>query len=298
MLENYTGELAGLGAALAWAIASVLFRRLGSHVAPLALNLYKGVIATGMLLSVLAIRPDLVKAIDAGPLTMLLLSGAIGIGIGDTAFFAALNRLGERRTVLMAETLTPPMAILIAFIFLAEVLSLYAMLGIAITVAGVSWVIMEGKPDQAIDRVRARWGIVFGLTAALCQSLGAVISRGAMNEAGVDPIYSSLVRIVGGIAILLIWIPATRQSFFPPAVRSGKLWAVIAGTTFIGTFLGIILQQTALKHTPAGIAQTLLGTSSLFILPLVVVGGEKISLRAIAGAVIAVAGIAILFAVE
>ena len=134
MLPDFTGEFAGLAAAFAWAVAAILFRQLGATIPPFALNLYKGVLAAAMLLVVIAARRQAWPDIYWWPVVLLVVSGVIGIGIGDTAFFAALNRLGERRTVLMAETLSPPLAALLAFAALAEVLSPLATFGIAITI--------------------------------------------------------------------------------------------------------------------------------------------------------------------
>ena len=64
---------------------------------------------------------------------------------------------------------------------------------------------------------------------------------------------------------------------------------------FIGTYIGIWLQQVSLKHSAAGIAQTLFATSPLFVLPLAACLGERVSLRAIWGAMIAIGGVALLF---
>jgi len=93
----------------------------------------------------------------------------------------------------------------------------------------------------------------------------------------------------------LAWIAVQGQSYLPATVRSRRLWAVIVGTTLMSTYLGIMLQQLALKHTEAGIVQTLIATAALFVLPLVALRGERIGPRAVAGAIVAVIGIAILF---
>jgi drug/metabolite transporter (DMT)-like permease len=295
MYPDYIGEIAGLGAAFAWAVAAVLFRQIGSTIPPLALNLYKGVIAIAMLLLVVAARSPPLSVIDAWAIALLIISGVIGIGIGDTAFFAALNRLGERRTVLMAETLAPPIATLIAFATLAEVLPITAFIGIAITISGVAWVVVEQSSGTKLKATQLKSGIAYGLLAAACQAVGAVMSRAALTQSEIGPLTSSLIRIIGGVAILLIWMPISGQSYFPKSVRLAKPWRAVLLATFIGTFLGIMLQQLSLQHTEVGIVQTLLGTSSLFVLPLVAVRGETISLRACLGAAIAVVGIAMLF---
>jgi drug/metabolite transporter (DMT)-like permease len=248
-----------------------------------------------MLLVVVAVRWQHSPLIELWPVGLLVISGVIGIGIGDTAFFAALNRLGERRTVLMAETLAPPIAALIAFVVLAEVLPATATIGIAITISGVAWVVVEQTSETKLHSSQLKAGIAFGLVAAICQAVGAVLSRASLTQSEIGPVNSSLIRIAGGVAILLIWMPIAGHRYFPDSVRRAKPWRIVLLATFVGTFLGIILQQLSLQHTEAGIVQTLLGTSSLFVLPLVALRGETISMRACLGAVIAVGGIALLF---
>jgi len=74
-----------------------------------------------------------------------------------------------------------------------------------------------------------------------------------------------------------------------------RRWLTVFAAVFIGTFMGIWLQQISLKHTAAGIAQTLFATSPLFVIPIVAVMGEKISYRAILGALLATVGVVVLF---
>ena len=77
--------------------------------------------------------------------------------------------------------------------------------------------------------------------------------------------------------------------------QSKQMWGVLVLATFTGTYLGIWLQQVSLKFTEAGIAQTLFSTSPIFVLPMVVLLGERISFRAALGAFIALAGVGLLF---
>ena len=65
--------------------------------------------------------------------------------------------------------------------------------------------------------------------------------------------------------------------------------------TLLGTYLGVWLQVTGLRHAPAGIAATLSSTSPIFILPLSALFlGERVDARAVGAACVAVAGVAIL----
>ena len=290
-----TGELAALGAAFLWALATVIFGRLGKVLSPLVLNLAKGAIAVGLLGLTLVVLQQAPAGLDAVTISLLVASGIIGIGAGDTAYFAALNQLGARRALLM-ETLAPPMAALIALVALGETLSPSAWVGIFITLLGVVWVISERvpQPTGVVADINYR-GIGLGFLAALGQAVGAVLSRAALAETEVDPLWSTLLRLAAGLVVMgaiLRWQGPIMGHLAP--LRSLKVLAGLLLGAFFGTFLALYLQQTALKYAETGIAQALTSTSPLFVLPLAAILGERISLRAVAGVVVALVGISIL----
>ena len=68
----------------------------------------------------------------------------------------------------------------------------------------------------------------------------------------------------------------------------------IATASFFATYLGIWLQQIALKYAVTGVAQALLATSPLFVLPMAALLGDRINWRATVGALIALSGVWIL----
>jgi len=91
----YIGELFALGAPLAWSFAVILFRKTGERVPPLALNLFKNVLAMGLFLATLLVlgtaAPEGTTYWHYG---LLVLSGVIGIAISDTLFMMCLIRIG------------------------------------------------------------------------------------------------------------------------------------------------------------------------------------------------------------
>jgi len=302
VVTPFKGELAALGAALIWAIASFFYLKLGKRMSPLVLNGVKSAIAIGMILITLVLIPQSQEGLNFRTLGLLGLSGAFGIGIGDTAFFGTLNNLGPRRALLM-ESLAPPMAALLAWATLGETLGATAWLGILLTVGGVAWVVVEQEPsaiapsDLQLQRDRLVRGVAYGLVAALCQAGGAVLSRAALAETEVSPLWSTLIRLVAGLLVLLLWLVRQPDSVQELRwVRSPRFLGVVVGTAFAGTFLGIWLQQTALKFTATGIAQSLTATSPLFVLPIAWMVGERVSLRSVVGVLLALAGIWLLFA--
>ncbi|PSP16390.1 MAG: EamA family transporter [Cyanobacteria bacterium QS_8_64_29] len=292
-----TGQLAALAAALLWAVASLAYGRLGQSASPLQLNLLKGLVAIALLGLTLLLVGQPLPATGPLPPALLALSGVLGIGIGDTAFFAALVRLGARRALLL-ETLAPPLAALLAWGALGEALAAAAWAGIGLTVLGVAWVISERTPAAAIAREQAKQGIGWGLLAAAAQAGGAVLSRAALAGSALSPLWGALLRLSAGtllVAGLLgawQWRRSGRASW---PHWSPRFLGAITLTASGSTYLGIWLQQTALKLAPAGIAQTLGATSPLFVLPIAVSLGERVSGRAVLGALVAVGGIALLF---
>jgi drug/metabolite transporter (DMT)-like permease len=291
VLFDYVGELAALIAASLWAASSAVYGRLGAQIAPSVLNFVKGVVAIALLVLTLLLRNEFFVSLNSTAVLLLLLSGVVGIGLGDTAYFAALNCLGARRVLLM-EALAPPIAALLALIFLQEVLSLQAWIGIGLTIAGVAWVITERTAAPVTIDFRPWRGISFGILAALGQASGAVMSRAALAGTDTSPLWSTLLRLTAGVGMILILIafqPGRDRSFAP--LRSPRLIGIIAVTAFFSTYLAIWLQQVSLKFAATGIAQALSSTSPLFILPIAAAMGEKISPRAVLGVVIALAGV-------
>ena len=107
-INHGQGEIAALSAAAVWAIASVVYGRVGETIPPLRLNLLKGIIAIAFLIVTIFLVGDIYPALPTHSLILLSLSGVIGIGVGDTIFFTAINSLGARRTLLLG-TLAPPL---------------------------------------------------------------------------------------------------------------------------------------------------------------------------------------------
>jgi drug/metabolite transporter (DMT)-like permease len=297
LLINGQGELAALTAAGLWAIASVVYGIVGQHIPPLRLNIIKGIVAIALLILTILVTGESLPISAPLPILLLCLSGVIGISWGDTAFLGALNYLGARR-VLLIGTLSPPMTAIIAMIWLQETLNITAWCGILITTLGVAWVVTERVPGSSLDTANLWRGISLGLLAAIANAIGTVISRVAFSIGNVTSLWAALLRLGAAELILLAWLCLPNRQ--PEALSSSDRVTsrVIFATcfaAFCGTYLGIWLQQTAIKFTAAGIASTLLQTSPLFVIPIAICMGEKVSWRAIAGVIIAIIGIALLF---
>lgn len=280
-----------------WAVASVLYGIVGQKIPPLQLNLVKGIVAIACLSLTIWLTGESLPISAPLPIALLCLSGVVGISLGDTAFLAAINHLGARR-VLLIGTLAPPITAIAANLVLNEQLNLRAWCGILLTIMGVAWVITERVPNVNNNSPEHLLrGVFFAVLAAITNATGTVISRLAFATGNVPPLWAALLRLSAAVLVLFVWVCFNRQqqSLSHPYWRSWRVLMLSCLAAFGGTYLGIWLQQIAIKFTAAGIASTLLQTSPLFVIPIAFCVGEKVSWRAIAGVIIAITGIGLLF---
>jgi drug/metabolite transporter (DMT)-like permease len=286
------GAIAALGAGASWALGSILFRRLADVASPLGLNLAKGLLGLVYLSAALAFTG--VVPVDGMSLALLAASGIIGIAIGDTLFFMALVRLEPRRTVLLA-TIGQAMTVVLALAVLGERPTAVAWVGIVAIVAGVTWVMRE-QAESDVSVADQRMGIVLGLGAAAAMAVGIILAK--MGLARCSALQATAIRLAAGMAALLL-IGLARGEVLtwlrPFAAPARLMQLAIADVVIIGG--GFYLSMVALELTDATIASVLTATEPLFVLPLAVLMlGERLSRRAIAGALVATAGVAAILA--
>jgi drug/metabolite transporter (DMT)-like permease len=184
-------------------------------------------------------------------LVYLAISGIIGIGFGDSAYFAALNNLGTRITLLLS-VLAPPMAAGVAYILLGETIAPAGWIGILITLAGVAWVITEQTGGENPAGKKILWrGLIWGLLANLAQAVGAVISRMALTQSNITALQTGVIRLAAGSFSLLFWMTVRREPI-GGWIKTGsrnKLWLDVFIAVFFGACLAIWGQQIALQNT-------------------------------------------------
>jgi drug/metabolite transporter (DMT)-like permease len=296
LFKHYLGEAAALSAAGIWAGSSIIYSNIGKNIAPLVLNLSKGAIAIVYLLITIAITGE--RITWQPTVWPLLLSGLIGIAWGDTVFFAALNRIGARQTLLI-NTISPVITALLASLYLSEQLAPLNYAGIGLAIAGVAGVISI-QPQQTVQLPTHQYwsGVGYALLSAGANSIASILSRQAMLASNWSPISTTLIRLgagTAGIVVLLLLWPALRRQAITAKI-DWPTWLLLAATAFFSTYIGICLQQTAFKYTAAGIAQTIGATSPLFVLGFDLWRGEKVSWPSLGYALLTISGVSLLFA--
>jgi len=291
-----TGALAGgfaaLGSAAAWAVGSILFRKIGDKAPPLGMNLGKGLIGLVYLAVALAIFGF--EPMSGRTLLFLSLSGIAGIALGDTFFFKTLMLLEPRLTLLLS-TVGQVFTVLLAMVILGERPTALAWLGMALIVGGVTWVMREQMSPEERSEVRQKRlaGLVWGLASAVSMSAGILLAKMAIEE--VSALQATFVRLAAGVAGLLVVGATTRQiSAWLSPFKDPRLLKDIVLAVVVIMFGGFYLSVLALKLADASVTSVLASTEPLFILPLAaLVLHEKISMRAVLGSVVSTFGVAL-----
>lgn len=290
---HFIGGSFALSAAALWAVASILWKKLGEDVSSLGMNLGKGLVGL-ICLGALFVFLGLPQ-MTFYSWVLLGLSGIIGIAIGDTAYFLALVRLGPRK-ILVLTTLTPLLASVMAILFLKEKPNFQWVVGAALCLGGVAWVLWERLPSGEFP---GSWktGIWFGLLAALCEAVGVILTKLGLADTGSHGWRdATFIRLLFGVVGLLIYgiIRGQLGTWLSPFKKPRLLFVLIAAS-FCGTFLAILFATASLWYTHVTLASILKSTSPIFILPLAYIFlKEHISKRAVIGAFLAVIGVAML----
>ena len=112
------GIVSALGAASSWTFACYLWRQQTKYFSAAQINITKNIIAL-IIFSPVILTFDFQSSFKE--IIVLLLSGIIGISLGDTFYIISLKKLGTRRT-LTVEALSPIIATVLGSFFLKEML--------------------------------------------------------------------------------------------------------------------------------------------------------------------------------
>jgi len=229
----------------------------------------------------------------------LIASGVIGLSIGDFFLFSAFVMLGTRLTLLVF-SVSPIITALIAWIFLGETIGIWGLTGIALTLSGVAWVSMERRVEIAAPTKETAHkkglGLLMALGGASGQAIGLVLAKAGMSE-GVTPLPATFIRMLSAAAaVWLFGLLRGDSAELVTVIKNRRAILLALGGSVCGPFLGVWMSLVSIRHTETGIAAAIMATVPVLVIPLVIlVYKEKVSARAVIGAVITVAGIFLLF---
>jgi len=297
MIQSHIGEFAALLTVFCWTVSALSFEYAGKKVGSLSLNLIRLVMGIGLLSVSLYITQGSFIPVHTSRHTWmwLTISGIVGYGLGDLLLFQAFVVVGARISMLMM-ALSPPITALIGGTFLGEKLAPLDFLGMGITITGVSIVIFQHSSDtKSIKLAHPAMGILMAFGATVFQSAGLVISKFGISDG--SAISAAFIRgVAGTIVFFLIIVAFKKAGNIKMALKNIKAMNITFLGAFFGPFIGVTLSLFAVQHTATGIASTIMSIVPVFIiLPSVLIFKEKITIKEVVGAIIAVSGVGILF---
>jgi drug/metabolite transporter (DMT)-like permease len=303
---TYIGELISIGVAFSWTATALLSEFGSKRLGNLTLNVLRMGLALvfSLVLFVVVTGNPLPPGASAEAAGWMLLSGVVGYVIGDFCLFQCYIIIGSRYGQLFM-TLAPLAAALMAWITLGQQMTGMSILAMLITLAGIGISVLGRGEHHKVGLKLPLNGVLFAIGAAMCQGIGLVLSKIGMDhyEATANmsdwlvPFSANFYRCVAGIIgfTLLLYF---RKGLDPlrEAMHDKKGLAVATATTVFGPFVGVGFSLMAVQYTAAGIASTLMAmTPIIILLPSYWLFHQKITWRAVAGAVISVVGVSLFF---
>lgn len=295
------GELAALGTAISWTVSAVLYRRALSNTKPLQANIVRLGCTSLVLMGFVALigKLSVFSSLPVYSVVLSSLSGLIGLGLGDTLYMVSLKQIGVSRAVPISCTY-PLFSLLVALVIQPKTVAFEVIVAAVAIVFGIWLLTREPESSEGMAQAgfRIRGGL-FALGAAVFWALSIAMINSAVTLPETGTLDSALVlniiRVLSVAVFLLASTPLTDRKFsFAKIQRKSLALLTLGGLVALG--LGWFLLTYSFLYIPEAQAVPISSTTPLFA----VVSGmiflkERITVRNVAGTIIIVLGIFLLF---
>tara|TARA_B100000700_G_scaffold300363_1_gene368413 strand:- start:385 stop:1251 length:867 start_codon:yes stop_codon:yes gene_type:complete len=283
------GFFAALSAVISWTFACSIWHRESKYLLPRQINIYKNVLASILFLPVVL---TISWISEARSIFILMISGIIGIAIGDTLYINSLKIIGTRKT-LSFEALTPVIATIISTLKMNEVYPQKVWIGAFIVSFSLLMIVRQNTYQKDQISVINIVGTLFAFGSVLCAVFASLMSRLILIGSSLTPLQTTEIRLLSASIFLFLFF---KNDFFD--LLSNRLITKINHknlfiSTFFGTNFGILFQQTVFNFLPIGIGWTLLSLSPVFALFISKSEGERINKRTVIYSFLSFVGVGI-----
>lgn len=263
------GEFYSLACAVAWALAIIVFRQAGQGLSPQHLNLLKNSVM------LLALTPTVWLlgspfTLPAPALLISIISGFIGIAIGDGLYLRAVQMLGASRAGL-AGMLYSPWVVLLSGFWLGESLGYGQWMGLILVLVGLLGVgLLQRRSAAGVDHGEFSWaGILIAGAAMALMAAGIVMVKPTLEQES----FLTVVwyRAIAGTLPLLLWLErpgiSPHSRIWSKQAWSGvRRWGLLVTGCFLGTYVAMLLWLAGYRYTQASVAAVLNESAALWIM--------------------------------
>jgi drug/metabolite transporter (DMT)-like permease len=307
----YLGEIVAIGTTISWSIGIFPFTEAARRLGPNPVNHFRLILAV-IFLSLISLTylplsfTDLFTSALPEHWLWFGLSGVIGLALGDHFGFTSFAILGPRIGSIFT-TLAPAAALFTGYFVVGERINLIGVLGILITIAGVIWLTLSKSAKSEMkdhEHGNKEKGILYGMLSAVCQGVGVVLANKGFtyqtNDTDLPFFHATWLRMISATVIIFMFTAIRgklKENIQPVLQNKNKgISYTFAGTIF-GPVIGVSLSMLAvsLLHNKPSVAQTIFSLVPIFALPFAYLFyKEKITLKAVLGALIAITGVIVL----
>jgi len=283
------GFLAAISAVFFWTFACSIWRKESENLLPRQINIYKNVLASIFFFPVVFTISWLS---NISSIFILIVSGVVGIALGDNLYINSLKIIGTRKT-LSFEALTPIIATALGTLSINEIYHQKVWIGSLIVSFSLLMIVRQNTFDKEDYRETNILGSLFALGSVICSVLAAMLSRIILISSTLTPLQTTEIRLLSASIFLFLIYKKDFLYFFHDNALTKKNHSNLILSTFLGTNCGILFQQIVFKFLPIGIGWTLLSLSPIFTLFLSNREGDKINKLTIIYTLLSLVGVAI-----
>jgi len=283
------GFFAAISAVFFWTYACAIWRKESGRLLPRQINIYKTVFASIFFSPVLL---TINWFSDINSIFFLVISGIVGIAIGDTLYINSLKIIGTRKT-LSFESLTPIIATTLGALTIDDIYPQKVWIGSLIVSFSLCMIVRQNTESNDSSKETKIFGILCAIGSVICAVFAALISRMILIGSSLTPLQTTEIRLLSASIFLFLIFKKDFLILHHYRSISKKSHSNLVLSTLIGTNFGILFQQIVFKFLPIGIGWTLLSLSPICALLISKVEGDKINQLTIIYSILSFIGVCI-----
>jgi drug/metabolite transporter, DME family len=291
LAQPSVGALCALGSAFTWAVTSMLARTLQPPLTSVSINAIRSTVAGVVLLGwVVAVDGVAVMtSISATTFGLLALSIAIAVGVGDNFFFESSRMVGLAAAMTIA-TSYPLITTVLAALVLGEAITMWVVIGGAMTLAGVV-LIVSGGQHRAERHEHYGLGVAAAVLASLAWGIAPILMKTPLQE--MDAAAAQAVRLP--VAAALLWITPWARGAVRQLVEGGQGLVGRMALLSLLTVFSSVMYVAGIKYAGVAVGSILSSVAPMFAIALgVIFLHERLSPGAVLGILVTIAGVIVL----
>ncbi|MDA8244452.1 MAG: EamA family transporter [Elusimicrobia bacterium] len=237
-----------LAANLSFAVGVQFFTHYARRISSLWVNCFKAAVAASLFLCTIIIEGGF-HAVDPGMASLFLLSGMIGLGLGDIYILKAFSMMGPGRTM-MVFGFQPLLIGLVSYFAFGQAIDPDKLFAIFFFVVCLYIFSLESFKKHGHWNVRAT---LFAMGGMALDGCGVLLTRYAFNNSpGIGTTEGNFYRAAGAL-LLFAAMSAVKPFHFTEKLkglgRGGLLWITLGSAA--GTYLSLMFYLSAIRYSAA-----------------------------------------------